>query len=375
MSVICKQSSHPALRRIETIAAVAVIGMPCFILLSPIPVLASTANHAVNPNRNVPAGTLTYKIVYTGQATVRSAEKNAADIKEAQLSMKAVANADRLHRIVTGSIHLTGYPLATNRLADEAQKKAVASERAAEKAKTEKAREAVSAEQGQVWKSMHGDAQACKSAANKKTCMLQAMMGEGNSIQGATPEQEAKAQNARNRSVRFNVWFTGAPCRWEIKLNDKESGVTITGAHTASGNAYHLSTRDKKTLDCPSMYTRIDGGPVIMVGDVIDGTYDIAFPVPDDVVASATETYESAWNPPGEPERHSQGKSTVKYKVRFPNRIVLRGLKLPDSGYPVKGKKVLDSVGKVKLMNWTIPVKAVVTWTFTPDKHQSSDGM
>jgi len=85
---------------------------------------------AADTEGGVPDGTLDYKIVFTARATTRSKEKNATAAKVLSLPMKAVANRETIHRVVTGSIRLEGRTGPDDPLADEARKKALEEEQA-----------------------------------------------------------------------------------------------------------------------------------------------------------------------------------------------------------------------------------------------------
>jgi hypothetical protein len=341
-----------------------VIGSFAFGLLGVGLSLASPAR-STDSASGVPNGTLTYKIVFIGQATTRSAEKNAADANVLHLPMRTISSTETVHRVVEESIRLQGSSWQSDPLADEAQQKELDEEQATSSARSEKRSEGLE-------KAMR----ACKSGGTvNMSCMQRVLLSHSAALEQDSDQVEASIK-------RFNLWRSAAPCRLKLRIADKADGVIFAGsAGGQTGELYHLTDNGSKGVDCAPKPD--DGsGFVVLSADTVKHDYSVKFRA-FDVELKATKAYEVTDKVPGEDIQRNRGKTTIRYTVHVP-AIVIRRLRYPGTGKVLSGSKHIKAmmtvpgamgVSFIKFpkeggapVRANLPLDAVVTWTFTPDK-------
>jgi hypothetical protein len=308
---------------------------------------------------------LTYKIVFIGQATTRGAEKNAADAKVLRLPMRTISSTETVHRVVEGSIRLEGSSWQSDPLADEAQQKEFDEEQATSSAQSEN-RSA----------GLEKAVRACKSGGTVDVSCMQRV------LRSHSAELEQDSNRVEASIKRFHLWRSTAPCRLKLHIADKADGVIFAGsAGGQTGELYHLIDNGSQGVDCAPEPD--DGnGTVVLSADTVKHGYSVKFRG-FDVESKATKAYEVTDKVPGEDIQRNRGKTTVRYTVHVP-AIVIRRLPYPGTGKVLSGSKHIKAmmtvpgamgVGFIKFpkeggapVQASLPLDAVVTWTFTPER-------
>ncbi|MGH8161900.1 MAG: hypothetical protein ACRESR_07135 [Gammaproteobacteria bacterium] len=327
--------------------------------------LMGAVSGTASAGSDVPDGTLTYKIVFTGQATTRSAEENAADAKTMKLPLKTIADSETIHRVIEGTIRLHGVTWQSDPLADEAQSNAL-----------DEAQTASNAQEAKRSADFEKAMRACKSGdAVDMDCLRRV----GRTRRPALAQDSDRVEASLKR---FDLWRATVPCQLKIHIADKAGGVIFAGAAGgATGELYRLTNEGTKAVDCPSS-SADESGPVVFTADTKKHLYSVRFPAVD-VESQATKAYEVTDKVAGEGIKRSRGKTAVSYTLHVP-AIVIRRLQYPGAGKALSGSKHIEAtmtvrgamgVGFIKFpreggapVQASLPLDTVVTWAFTPDK-------
>lgn len=147
----------------------------------------------------LPAGTLIYKIVYTGHAVTRSAKQNASAGYGNLLDVipgSVPANRVSIHQVVTGTMRMKGFSLPSDPIASAAERKTQQAEENKKMQQAQQPMASMAKALAKAQKACHGNIQ-CIMAANKR---VMSQMSSQQKAAMATGEPAKKSCMRKRRS-------------------------------------------------------------------------------------------------------------------------------------------------------------------------------